>query len=138
MHVMHLSSWILLQAYDRGPSVHTGDVDNSNSFQHHSEIINDRNIDILIQHLEWSLLTPSLNGKSCTHPCSPVWKWPPFLQQNTELSAQMNPLFHGKTLNIKINPFFSKFKEVSTKIPPFSRKMRILDFLNKYPFIHEF
>ncbi len=50
----------------------------------------------------------------------------------------MNPLFHAKTLNIKINPFFSKLKDASTKIHPFSRKMRILDFLKKYPFIHEF
>ncbi len=49
----------------------------------------------------------------------------------------MNPLFRGKTLDIKINPF-SKFMEVSTKIPPFSRKMQIFDFLKKYPFIREF
>ncbi len=50
----------------------------------------------------------------------------------------MNPHFHSKTLDIKINPFFSTFMEVSTKIPYFSRKMRILDFLKKYPFISEF
>ncbi len=62
---------------------------------------------------------PSLTGKSGTHPCSPVWKWPPILWQNTDFSAQndpffvvihwMNPPFQGKTLDIKINPFFSKF-----------------------------
>ncbi len=50
----------------------------------------------------------------------------------------MNPHFHSKTLDIKINPFFHKFTEVSTKISPFSRKMRMLDFLKKYPFIRVF
>ncbi len=65
-------------------------------------------------------------------------KWTSLLAVNTDFSAQMNPPFHGKTLDIKINPFFSKFTEVSPKIPPFSRKMRILDFLKKYPFIHKF
>ncbi len=94
-------------------------------------------------------------------------KWPPILQQNTDFSAQNGPffvikhwlfssksiplffavkhwlfspnepLFHRKTLDIKITPFFSKFTEVCTKIP-FSRKMRILNFLKKYPFIREF
>ncbi len=49
---------------------------------------------------------PSLTGKSGTHPSSPVWKWPPFLQQNTDVSSQMNPLFHGKTVDIKIKPLF--------------------------------
>ncbi len=110
----------------------------------------------------------SLTGKSGTHPCSPVWKWSPFLWQNTDFSAQndpffaiklktfqskmnplfcsktfdfsaqMNPLFHSKTLYLRTDPFYSKFMEVSTKITPFSRKMWILDFLKKYPFIHEF
>ncbi len=46
----------------------------------------------------------------------------------------MNTLFHGKILDIKINPFFSKFTEVSIKIPPFYRNMQILDFLKKYSF----
>ncbi len=50
----------------------------------------------------------------------------------------MNPPFHGKILDNKINPFFSKFMEVSTNMPPFSRKMRILDFLKKITFIREF
>ncbi len=27
--------------------------------------------------------------------------------------------FHAKTLDVKINTFFSKFTEVNTKIPPF-------------------
>ncbi len=54
-----------------------------------------------------------------------------FLLSNTDLSAQMNPHFHSKTLDININPFSSKFMEASTKIPPFSRKMQILDFLKK-------
>ncbi len=98
---------------------------------------------------------PSLTGKRGTHPYSLVWKWPPFLQQNTDFSTQNDPFFspkwtpflavktltfqpkrtpvHGKTLDFKINPFFSKFKEVSTKITPFSRKMRILAFLKKIP-----
>ncbi len=40
----------------------------------------------------------------------------------------MNSPIHGKTLDIKIKTFYSKFKEMSTKIPLFSRKMRILDF----------
>ncbi len=31
----------------------------------------------------------------------------------------MNPHFHSKTLDIKINPFVSKFTDVSTKISPF-------------------
>ncbi len=95
------------------------------------------------------------------------FKMIPFLQQNTDFSAQnnlfcdkkltfhlkmnplfcgktltfqrkMNPPFHGKTLDIQINPFFAKFTEVSTKIPPFSRKMRILDFLKKTPLFVNF
>ncbi len=89
--------------------------------------------------------TPSLTGKSGTHPL--------FLQLNTDFSAQnnpffvikqtfqstMNPLFCGKTWtfqpqnnpiftvkhDIKINLLFPKFTEVSTKIPLFSRKMQI-------------
>ncbi len=65
-------------------------------------------------------------------------KWTPFFAVKHWLFSPNEPLFHSKTLDIKITPFFSKFMEVSTKIPPFSRKMRILDFLKKYPFIHEF
>ncbi len=34
------------KAYDRGPSDHTGYSDNSNSFWHHSDITNGRNIDL--------------------------------------------------------------------------------------------
>ncbi len=64
-------------------------------------------------------------------------KMTPFFAAKHWLFSSKWPPFHGKTLDIKINPFFSKFTEVSTKIPPFSRKMRILDFLQKYPFIHE-
>ncbi len=63
---------------------------------------------------------------------------PLFWGKTLTFQPKWTPHFTGKTLNIKINPFFSKFKEVSTKIPPFSRKMRILYFLIKYPFIHEF
>ncbi len=59
---------------------------------------------------------------------------PLFCGKTLTFQSKMNPLFwgktltfepkwtpfcHGKTLNIKINPFFSKFKEVSTKITPF-------------------
>ncbi len=40
-------NYVPSQAYDRGPSDHIGDSDNSNSFQHHSDITNNRNIDIL-------------------------------------------------------------------------------------------
>ncbi len=35
------------QAYDRDSSDHTGNSDGSNSFRHHFEITNGRNIDIL-------------------------------------------------------------------------------------------
>ncbi len=35
-----------LQGYDKGPSDHTGESDNSYSFQHHSDITNDRHIDL--------------------------------------------------------------------------------------------
>ncbi len=49
---------------------------------------------------------------------------PFFCGKNTDFSAQMNPVFHSKTLDIKINPFFSKFTEVSTKIPPFLWKCK--------------
>ncbi len=49
----------------------------------------------------------------------------------------MNPLFHGKTLNIKINHFFIHIQGGEYQNTPFSWKMRILDFLKKYPFIHE-
>ncbi len=38
-------------------------------------------------------LAPSLTRKSGTHPCFPVWKWPPFLRQNTDFSAQNDPFF---------------------------------------------
>ncbi len=34
-------------AYERGPYDYTGDSDNGNSFRHHSDITNGRNIDIL-------------------------------------------------------------------------------------------
>ncbi len=37
----------LHQAYDRGPSDHTGDSDRSNSLRCHSDITNGRNIDFL-------------------------------------------------------------------------------------------
>ncbi len=61
-------------------------------------------------------------------------KWPIFHDKALTFQSKMNPtfwcktqtfepkwtpFFHDKTLNIKINPFFSKFKEVSTKIPLF-------------------
>ncbi len=39
--------------------------------------------------------------------------------------------FHSKTLDIKINLFFSKFREY--RIPPFSREMWIVDFLKEIP-----
>ncbi len=77
---------------------------------------------------------PSLTIKH--RPFSPQWTL--FFVVDTDFSAQMKPHFHSKTLDIKINPLFSKCTEVSTKISPFSRKMRILDFLKKYPFIREF
>ncbi len=50
----------------------------------------------------------SLTGKSGTHPCSPVWKWPPFLWQNTDFSAQNDPFFTIKTQTFqsKMNPLF--------------------------------
>ncbi len=35
------------QAYDRSLSDHTGDSDNSNSFRHHSDVTNGRNINLL-------------------------------------------------------------------------------------------
>ncbi len=49
---MHLPKWILgggdhSQDANMGLSDHTGDSDNSNSFWHHSEITNGRNIDLL-------------------------------------------------------------------------------------------
>ncbi len=31
--------------------------------------------------------------KSGTHPCFAIWKWPPFLRQNTDFSAQNNLFF---------------------------------------------
>ncbi len=80
-------------------------------------------------------------------------KRPLFGDKTLTFHSKMNCLFCGETLtfqpkwthlftvkhcDIKINPFFSKFTEVSTKIPPFSRKMWILDVLKKYAFIHEF
>ncbi len=75
-------------------------------------------------------------------------KRPLFRSKTLAFESKLNPLFCGKTLTfqpkwtpifkvkhfIRINPYFSKFTEVSTKIPPFSRKMRILDFIKKYPF----
>ncbi len=78
-------------------------------------------------------------------------KLPLFRNKTLTFQFKMNPFFvvkhwlfnlnehpfYGKTLDIKIIPFFFKFSEVSTKIPPFSRKMWIPDFLKKYPFIHE-
>ncbi len=42
--------------------------------------------------METRLPAPSLTGKRSTHPCSPFWKWPPFLWQNTDFSAK-NDLF---------------------------------------------
>ncbi len=60
----------------------------------------------------------------------------PFLWQT--LFSQSEPHFHSKTLVIKINPFFSKFTEVSTKITPFSWKMQILDFLKNTPLFTNF
>ncbi len=46
------------QAYDRGSFDHTRDSDNSNSFQHHSDITNGRNIDLL-----GGILTVKANGR---------------------------------------------------------------------------
>ncbi len=106
----------------------------------------------------WNMWYPSLFSSL---------KMIPFLRQNTDFSAQNDPFFEikyqlfsrkwtsffvvkywlfspneppfqCKTLHIRINPFFSKFTEVSTKIPSFSSKMWILDFLKKYTFIREF
>ncbi len=78
---------------------------------------------------------PSLTGKSGTHPCSPVWKWPPLLWQNTDFSAQNDPffsikyrlfspkwtpLFCGKTLTFepKWTPFFT-VKHWTSKLTSF-------------------
>ncbi len=105
--------------------------------------------------------------KSGTNHCSLVSKWLPFSRQNTDFSAENDPffaikhwlfsskwtpLFGDKTLTFqpKWTPFFtvkqwtskltpfSPNSEVSTKIPSFSRKMQILNFLKKYPFIRKF
>ncbi len=48
-------------------------------------------------------------------------KMNPLFCGTTYFSAQMNPYFHSKTLDIKINPFFSKFTEV-LKYPLFLAK----------------
>ncbi len=65
-------------------------------------------------------------------------KWTPFFAVKRDFSVQMNTLCTVKHWTSNLTPFFSKFKELSTKIPLFSRKMRILDFLKKYRVIHEF
>ncbi len=55
----NLSKWILLcpsPTYDRGPSDHTWDSDNNNSFQHHSDITNGRNIELLVGDSDWKLM----------------------------------------------------------------------------------
>ncbi len=102
----------------------------------------------------WKKCYPSLFSSVKITPFF-VAKRPLFCNKALTFQSKMNPLFcsktltcqpkcpppppfHGKILDIKNNPIFSKFVEVSTKILPFSRKMRILDFLKKYPFIHEF
>ncbi len=58
------------------------------------------------------------DGKLVTYVCCAKQK----KDNKHDFSAQMNPPFHDKTLDIKNNPFFSKFTQVSTKIPPFSSK----------------
>ncbi len=51
--------------------------------------------------LELAFPAPSLTGKSGINPCSPVWKWPPFVWQYADFSAQNNPF----SFQSKMNPF---------------------------------
>ncbi len=48
--------------------------------------------------------------------------WPLFRDKTLTFQPKRTPHFHIKTLDIKTNPFFSKFTEVSTKIPLFLGK----------------
>ncbi len=78
---------------------------------------------------------PSLTRKNGIHPSSPVWKWPLFSRQSTDVfsskrplicdkaltfQSKMNPLFCGKTLTCqpKWTPIFT-VKHWTSKITPF-------------------
>ncbi len=83
---------------------------------------------------------PSLTVKSGTHPCSSVWKCPPFLWQNTDFSTQNNPFFgikhwlfspkwtpffYGKTLTFQIKwTFLFTVKHWTSKLTCFSPNLR--------------
>ncbi len=51
---------------------------------------------------------PSLTGNSGTHPCSPIWKCPPFFVAKYRFFSSKRPLFRDKTLTFqsKMNPLF--------------------------------